>query len=107
MFPYHTLRKRNCLKIAEAFHWPKVSRNYVFADPQIWFHWIDPLSPQNYQKPQPVKGHQTFYFRDTAVHVPMDWFWREIEQWEIDGLVTEWKLQLSLKQDKTSRLFRS
>jgi hypothetical protein len=101
--PHDNRRKRNCLKIATALKqaaaMPQVSRNWSFADPEIWVNWIDPLSPQNYQKTQKGDSHHTFYFRSVPVHIPMDWFWREIEEWEINGLVVEIKLQLSLKQN--------
>jgi hypothetical protein len=79
----HSLRKRNCKRICEAF-----------GDPHLWIMWVDPLSHQNWwEYPRAVKlGYHTFHYKGTPVHVPMEWYWRTIKDWELESLVTAWKL---------------
>ena len=86
-----TLRKRNCLRIAEAFSDALESRSY--GDAGVWVNWVDPLSPQSLSTTHLSKSdHHTFYVGNHAVHVPLSWYWREISDWEIEDLVTVWKL---------------
>ena len=77
-----SLRKHNCKRISKAF------------GPALWYKWVDPLSHQNLsQFNTTIKSrHHSFWFLGTQVHVPLEWYWREIEEWELESLVTAWKL---------------
>lgn len=76
------LRKKNCYRICEAF------------GPNFWTGWVDPLSNQNRHllKQATQNGYHTCYYKGTPIHVPLEWYWREIADWELESLVTAWKL---------------
>lgn len=89
-----TRRKRNCLRITHAFSQALHPQD---GWSELWVNWVDPLSEQSlssthWSKPE----HHTFYVRNHAVHVPLDWYWREIADWEIEDLVTVWKLTCTI-----------
>jgi hypothetical protein len=77
-----SLRKHNCKRICKAF------------GSHLWYKWVDPLSQLNFsQFSITIKSkHYSFWLWGTQVHVPLEWYWREIEDWELQSLVTEWKL---------------
>lgn len=35
------------------------------------------------------KSYHTVWWRSRWVEIPMEWYWREIEQWELHGLLAE------------------
>ncbi len=85
-----TVRKRNCLRIQQAFS-QALDNGQGWSE--LWVNWVDPLSEQSSSPTHVSKpNHHTFYVRNHAVHVPLDWYWREIADWEIEDLVTVWKL---------------
>jgi hypothetical protein len=77
-----SLRKQNCKRISKAF------------GAHLWYHWVDPLSHLNCSQFHITikSGHHSFWYWGTQVHVPLEWYWREIADWELESLVTAWKL---------------
>ena len=81
------LRKRNCERIARAF----LPHFNPHAATLSWLvNYLDPLSI--YQNIHGPGDSVTFWCQSTKVYVPVTWYWREIEDWEIESLVTIWKL---------------
>ena len=88
-----SLRKRNCERIARAF----LPHFNPHAATLSWLvNYLDPISSINLHKTdrriRDQDAYMKFWCQSTQVHVPLSWYWREIEDWEIESLVTIWKL---------------
>lgn len=85
-----SLRRQNCLRIGRA-----LAPNPAWeCSEKYWLFWVDPLHMQNNTNFSKMIqcGYYKIYLRGTPVEIPLNWFWREIEDWELESLVTAWQL---------------
>lgn len=92
-----SLRRHNCERISAALE----SAHSAKLGP--WLEWVDPLSEQSIRARQNEKqssalsqGYHTFYYDSIEVQVPLSWYWREIEDWELESIVTIYKINRSI-----------
>lgn len=54
---------------------------------------IDPLSKMWDRNSSVGKYYHTLWWADQCIEIPMDWYWREIETWELLSLRAELMLR--------------
>ena len=84
-----TLRRRNCILLGNLLK-ETLGGNLW----HIYTYWhvvraIDPLNRIWDSDSSVGKHYHTFWWADQCIDIPMDWYWREIETWELLSLRAE------------------
>lgn len=94
-----TLRRRNCILLGNllketlgGYLWHTYTYRHVVRA-------IDPLNRIWDSDSSVGKHYHTFWWAEQCIEIPMDWYWREIETWELLSLRAELMLRAPASVD--------